>query len=137
MTKKQQQKSPSAFVASLGLAIGHFREELGISQADLARRIDYNKGGLSRIENGKQGFSTETLEKVIDVLHMPLSVLANYAEGKTQENQEIAIKRLTWMYRQSDERSQGMLIAAAKHSAEANRPVKAARLKRAPGRAKH
>jgi transcriptional regulator with XRE-family HTH domain len=51
--------------ASLGAAIKHYREEAGISQAELAARSGLNRTYLSELERGKE---TEQLRRLLRVL---------------------------------------------------------------------
>jgi len=51
--------------ASLGAAIKHYREEAGLSQADLAARSGLNRTYLSDLERGKE---TEQLRRLLHVL---------------------------------------------------------------------
>ena len=53
--------------ASLGAAIRHFREEAGLSQAELAASLGLNRTYLSDLERGKK--ETETLKRVLRLLH--------------------------------------------------------------------
>jgi len=53
--------------ASLGAAIRHFREEAGLSQAELADSVGLNRTYLSDLERGKK--ETETLKRVLRLLH--------------------------------------------------------------------
>lgn len=53
--------------ASLGAAIRHFREEAGLSQAELAESVGLNRTYLSDLERGKK--ETETLKRVLRLLH--------------------------------------------------------------------
>jgi HTH-type transcriptional regulator / antitoxin HipB len=51
--------------ASLGAAIKHYREEAGLSQAELAARSGLNRTYLSDLERGKE---TEQLRRLLHVL---------------------------------------------------------------------
>jgi len=52
--------------ASLGAAIRHFREEAGLSQAELAESVGLNRTYLSDLERGKK--ETEALKRVLRLL---------------------------------------------------------------------
>ena len=52
--------------ASLGVAIRHFRQEAGLTQAELAESLGLNRTYLSDLENGKK--ETETLKRVLRLL---------------------------------------------------------------------
>ena len=51
--------------ASLGAAIKHYRDEAGLSQAELAARSGLNRTYLSDLERGKE---TEQLRRLLRVL---------------------------------------------------------------------
>ena len=51
--------------ASLGAGIKHYRQEAGLSQADLAARSGLNRTYLSDLERGKE---TEQLRRLLRVL---------------------------------------------------------------------
>jgi transcriptional regulator with XRE-family HTH domain len=51
--------------ASLGAAIRHYRQEAGLSQADLAERAGLNRTYLSNLE---QGHETEQVKRILRVL---------------------------------------------------------------------
>lgn len=51
--------------ASLGAAIKHYRQEAGLSQAELAARSGLNRTYLSDLERGKE---TEQLRRLLRVL---------------------------------------------------------------------
>jgi HTH-type transcriptional regulator/antitoxin HipB len=53
--------------ASLGTAIRHFREDAGLSQAELAESVGLNRTYLSDLERGKK--ETQTLKRVLRLLH--------------------------------------------------------------------
>lgn len=50
------------------------RGELGLSQAQLARRMGTTKSGISRIESGRHRTSLLTLEKLAAALEMQLDI---------------------------------------------------------------
>lgn len=50
--------------ASLGTAIRHYREEAGLTQAELAERAGLNRTYLSDLERGKQ---TEQVKRILRV----------------------------------------------------------------------
>jgi transcriptional regulator with XRE-family HTH domain len=52
--------------ASLGAAIRHFRQEAGLSQAELAESVGLNRTYLSDLERGKK--ETEALKRVLRLL---------------------------------------------------------------------
>lgn len=50
---------------ALGQAIRHFREEAGLTQAELAARLEMRRPTLVAIENGRM---TEQVERIVDLM---------------------------------------------------------------------
>ena len=53
---------------SIGQRIKMYRCKRGLSQSELARRVEINPSGLSRIEAGKEALSKAVLERICQVL---------------------------------------------------------------------
>lgn len=51
--------------ASLGVAIRHFRQEAGLSQAELAESVGIHRSYLSDLEQGKE---TEQVKRILRLL---------------------------------------------------------------------
>jgi HTH-type transcriptional regulator/antitoxin HipB len=51
--------------ASLGAAIRHYRQQSGLSQAELAERAGLNRTYLSNLEQGKE---TEQVKRILRIL---------------------------------------------------------------------
>jgi len=50
------------------------RKQSGMSQAELARKIDTKQSNIARIESGEQNFTTETLQKIASALNRHLKI---------------------------------------------------------------
>lgn len=62
----------------IGLKIRYFREKkLNISQKELAQKCNLDATYISRVENGKQNLTIETLEIICEALNTSISVLLN------------------------------------------------------------
>ncbi len=59
----------------VGETVARRRAELGMSQAELARRSGVSKADISRLERGKANPTLGTLRKVLDELQLDLQVL--------------------------------------------------------------
>lgn len=57
----------------VALEISKARDEVGLSQADLARRLNTSQSVISRIENGNQNLSVRMLAKIGRVMGLSLS----------------------------------------------------------------
>lgn len=44
-----------------------YRQQKGITQKEMAAKLDISEGGISLIESGKRGLSTETLGRFNDL----------------------------------------------------------------------
>lgn len=62
--------------SSIGARIADLRETEGITQTDLARRINTTQSAIARIETGKQNVSADMLKKIGDALHKNLLTLS-------------------------------------------------------------
>lgn len=60
-----------------GLAVKMQRALLGISQEELAMRVDADQAYVSRIEAGRMNVTLETAEQVAVALKVDISVLLN------------------------------------------------------------
>jgi transcriptional regulator with XRE-family HTH domain len=57
----------------IGAAIRHRRQELALSQEDLALRLSVSHQQVQRYESGKNSLNTENLQLVASVLSVPVS----------------------------------------------------------------
>lgn len=65
------------FRVQLGNRIKHIRENLNLSQEQLASKININRVSLSQIENGQREVSAEELSKFSKIFNIPTDVLLN------------------------------------------------------------
>lgn len=76
----------------LGKRIKHFRELQGLTQEQLAEKLDINCRSLSFIECGTNFVTAETLEKICDILKVTPKQLFDfeyYTENPENTKQEI------------------------------------------------
>ncbi len=59
-------------LANLGSIITKIREDKGMTQVDLAKKMGTTQSVIARIEKGEQNLSTETLSKLSDALEHPI-----------------------------------------------------------------
>lgn len=65
----------------IGQRIKQVREALGMTQAELARRMGYSaRSTINRIENGSQAFPMKKLDKFAQVLDITPAFLAGFTE---------------------------------------------------------
>jgi UDP-N-acetylglucosamine 1-carboxyvinyltransferase len=63
----------------IGQLIAQIRQERGLTQAELARRLSTSQSAVNRMEHGRQNLSLETLGRVSDVLNKQLISLTGAA----------------------------------------------------------
>jgi transcriptional regulator with XRE-family HTH domain len=73
---------------ALGRAIRLRREELGLSQEDLALELGYDQGWISHIENGRTNPAYGTVDRLARALALPLSGLVILAESVETEDRK-------------------------------------------------
>ncbi|MHC4253424.1 MAG: helix-turn-helix domain-containing protein [Planctomycetota bacterium] len=54
--------------AAIGRKIGRLREKMGMTTTELATRVGISQAQISRLENGKQGFRSNTLLRISEAL---------------------------------------------------------------------
>jgi transcriptional regulator with XRE-family HTH domain len=67
--------------------ITSLRKTLGLSQKELAEKLNTKQSAISRIEKGEQNISIGLLEKIADVLGVEVNVSLNF----TQQNSPSAL----------------------------------------------
>lgn len=74
----------------LGAAIKAARKRLGLTQAELADRLDISVRYLQTIENEKQTPSYKMLEQILNCLEIPANSIFEYTEDEiTPEKQRL------------------------------------------------
>lgn len=63
------------FLARIGQKIKKLRKEQSIRQYALARKCNFEKASLSRIESGKTNTSAVTLWRISKALKVPIAIL--------------------------------------------------------------
>ncbi len=67
-------------LVSIGNRVKTLRNDKGLSQVELARRIDFDRTYLSRVESGKQNMTVETLLKICDGLDVTIKGFFDFKE---------------------------------------------------------
>lgn len=82
-----------AIERALGMVIGkrvrEYRVQLGLSVAELARRMDLSKGMLSKIENAQVSPSLSTLARLAAVVSVPVT---SFFRGFDDEREAVFVK---------------------------------------------
>ena len=85
---KRYDEEALAFKRTLGNRITERREELNITEAELAMRVDISYGQLSRYENGGVMMSAYMLAKIAKALDKPLGYFIGQ-QGEQEEMEEL------------------------------------------------
>jgi transcriptional regulator with XRE-family HTH domain len=68
-------EDPDLLLSQIGLRILRRRQELGLSQRDLADRLGIAQTNIARIEHGEQNLTIRTLAKLADALGVTVGEL--------------------------------------------------------------
>jgi len=69
----------------IGLRVSKLREQQGLTTTALAKRVGISQAQISRLENGKQGFRSQTLAKIAHALGVKPGYFYT-EEGVAREN---------------------------------------------------
>lgn len=72
--KEQEQILRKARFLRAAIELRKVRRKLGLSQADLAKKMDVKREFISRIESGRQNITLETLYKIADTTGRELKI---------------------------------------------------------------
>ena len=78
---------------NLGKKIKEYRQLQGISQEELAEKLDISQQTLSKIECGKNFLTSETLERISSVLGVNTYELFMFEEYNTQADMLVEIEK--------------------------------------------
>ena len=96
----------------LGARLRELRKERGLSLEDLARKAQVAVGSLSRIENGKGGGNSRTIEKVSEALKVSVAELYRGLEAPPKEADFLEAKAKEAQTYTYDEKSSAILLTA-------------------------
>lgn len=102
--RQRLRREGDALVATRPIASGRDRTgelirtqriDRGLTQAELARRIDISPSALSQIERGRRGLAAETLIRIWDVLRVPFgpedTLQRGYRIGRRSSHREVEL----------------------------------------------
>ena len=69
----------------LGLNIAYYRKEQGLSQIQLADKIDISRTHMSRIENNDCAVSLDVIFSIAKALNIPVAKLFEFRQNMLQE----------------------------------------------------
>jgi transcriptional regulator with XRE-family HTH domain len=95
----------------VGLRVKRAREASGLTQSQLAERIDRTKESVSNIERGVSLPGLDTLQAICDVTKIPLTAVVE-AVGEDAASQD-ARAELNALFGRLSDRDQGLLVAIA------------------------
>jgi transcriptional regulator with XRE-family HTH domain len=68
--KKKVTEGRDLLLSQIGLRVTKRRQELGLTQTELAGRLEIGQANIYRIEHGKQNLTVDTLCKLAEALEM-------------------------------------------------------------------
>jgi transcriptional regulator with XRE-family HTH domain len=68
-------EDPDVLLRKLGLRVLRRRQELGLTQQQLADRLNMASTNIGRIEHGEQNLTVRTLAKLADALELTMAEL--------------------------------------------------------------
>jgi transcriptional regulator with XRE-family HTH domain len=74
----------------VGDNIRRMREKMGLAQEELALRCDLTQGYINFLENGRRGYSRESLMKIANALGIPISQLFEAEKKEKGQIQMVA-----------------------------------------------
>jgi transcriptional regulator with XRE-family HTH domain len=101
----------------LGNRIRHLRNRAGITQAQLAERVDISPEFMSRLERGIKAPSLDTAAKLATALGITLSELFDFQELRGGEKEEL-LKGLNTMLAVADLETVKLVVEVGKTIAE-------------------
>lgn len=75
----------------VGQRIRNYRNQLGISQEQLAERCAYHPTYIGQIERGEKNATLESIKRIADALDVPLSTLFEKLGGREGAAQDIPL----------------------------------------------
>lgn len=101
----------------IGKRIRQKREELGITQEELAKLLGYkNKSTIAKIENGTNDITQSKVVEFAGVLHTTVAFLMGWEKSHTDEKSTFVLtaleKQIILEYRKSDKITQAMVLRA-------------------------
>ena len=75
-----------------GANLKKYREQAGLTQNQLAEKISCNPKYLSEIETGKTFASSELMQDIISVLHIPISFLFASTNVDLKESSSLEVE---------------------------------------------
>ena len=75
-----------------GANLKKYREQAGLTQNQLAEKISCNPKYLSEIETGKTFASSELMQDIISVLHIPISFLFTSPNVDLKESSSLEVE---------------------------------------------
>ncbi|MBX3383370.1 MAG: helix-turn-helix transcriptional regulator [Phycisphaeraceae bacterium] len=90
MSPQAQTRVDSRVKATLqAMPLAEIRKAIGMTQADLAGKLDVAQGSVSKFENAADMYLT-TLRKYVEALGGELHLTAKFADGRELEIQHLA-----------------------------------------------
>ncbi|MEY8536236.1 helix-turn-helix transcriptional regulator [Blautia pseudococcoides] len=103
-------------MTDIGKRIRYKREELGLTQEELAKMLGYrNKSTIAKIENGTNDIIQSKVVEFASVLHTTVAYLMGWEESHSYDNDFVISdfeKQIILEYRKADDISKAMVLRA-------------------------
>jgi len=76
-TNSEENRSDGSYLVVIGHLISKLRQEVGMTQQELAKKIGSTQSAIARMETGEQNISTEMVEKISNALNRDIVRAAN------------------------------------------------------------
>jgi len=101
------------FYKSLGSRVRAERKKLGLTQEELAEKVDLTGNFLGHIERGTKKASLDTMKKLADALEIPMENL--FAEVKyIPKKEDLLLKKIVSAVRDKEPAEKKLLLKLAK-----------------------
>lgn len=93
-------KNIEPYSTRVGYAIRYLRKRKGLTLDQVAEAIEVNKGSISKIENGKQGYTGEFIEKIARALETtPLEIYEIAERGGIEDGPDVkgTVPIISWV----------------------------------------
>lgn len=92
----------------IGQRIREKRKEKKMTAEELATKLDVTKSYMSKVENGKTKTSVEFLNKVSEILKVPIGYFLD--DTKIEPGEELREKGVEWIYFGKEVEEEGLTI---------------------------
>ena len=98
----------------IGIRVREERKNLGLTQEELAERVDLSSNFLGHIERGTKKASLETIKKLSDGLEIPIRNLFGKAEKYKPQKKDSLIRKIYLVTKNKNPSDKKLILKIAK-----------------------